>query len=96
MSKAKNEATVESKRSSLERAISAQREKLQKLEEQFREEQRLERERNVKAVFDLIKKEKLDQVNASQWKIALPSIRSALQVKNLPPEKSRPAGSAVK
>ena len=64
----------------LEEEIAAQREKLKKLEDRQREQQRKERERNQKAVLELIKAEKLDAVSAEQWRSAMPAIKSALLV----------------
>lgn len=66
---------------SLEEEITVQREKLKKLEERQRENQRKDRERNTKAVLELIRAEKLDLVTAENWKSALPTIKEALQVK---------------
>lgn len=66
---------------SLEEEITVQREKLKKLEERQRENQRKDRERNTKAVLELIRAEKLDLVSAENWKSALPTIKEALQVK---------------
>ena len=66
---------------SLEEEITVQRDKLKKLEERQRENQRKDRERNTKAVLELIRAEKLDLVSAENWKSALPTIKEALQVK---------------
>lgn len=66
---------------SLEEEITVQRDKLKKLEERQRENQRKDRERNTKAVLELIRVEKLDLVSAENWKSALPTIKEALQVK---------------
>jgi Spy/CpxP family protein refolding chaperone len=66
---------------SLEEEITVQRDKLKKLEERQRENQRKDRERNTKSVLELIRAEKLDLVSAENWKSALPTIKEALQLK---------------
>ncbi|KVV25078.1 hypothetical protein WK78_03010 [Burkholderia cepacia] len=65
---------------SLEDEITKARDKLRRLEEQHREQQRKEREKNAKAVLELLKSEKLDIVPAELWKDALPKIRALLAV----------------
>lgn len=70
------------KQKSLEEEIAAQREKLRKLEERHKEQQRKERERNQKAVMELIKSEKLDTVPAEVWRDAMPKIKALLVVEN--------------
>jgi hypothetical protein len=69
---------VEKKSKSLEEEISAQRAKLKKLEDRYKEQQRKEREKNYKLVEELIKVEKLDLVSIDQWRSALPVIKKAL------------------
>jgi Spy/CpxP family protein refolding chaperone len=64
----------------LDEEIAAQREKLKKLEDKQREIQRKDREKNQKAVLELIKAEKLDTVSADQWRAAMPAIKAALLV----------------
>lgn len=63
---------------SIEEEIAAQRAKLKSLEDRQREQQRKERERNQKAVMEIIKAEKLDTATAEQWANALPTIKKAL------------------
>ena len=60
--------------------IAAQREKLRKLGKQQREQQRKERERNQKAVMELIKTERLDTIPSNLWREAMPKIRALLVV----------------
>lgn len=62
----------------LEQEITLQRDRLRRLEERQREQQRKDREKNQKAVLELIHAEKLDAVAAAQWHKALPAIRAAL------------------
>ena len=64
----------------LDEEIAAQREKLKKLEDKQREIQRKDREKNQKAVLELIKAEKLDTISADQWRAAMPAIKAALLV----------------
>ena len=80
MSEAKTAPKGGRKARTLEEEIAAQRDKLRKLEERQREQQRKERERNTKAVLELIRTEKLDTVPAEQWKAAMPTIKAALLV----------------
>ncbi len=68
----------ERKPKSVEDEIAAAREKLKKLEERQREQQRKERERNAKMVLDLIHAEKLDTVSADAWRSAMPTIKEVL------------------
>lgn len=63
---------------SLEEEIAKTAEKLRKLQEKQKELQKKERERSQKAVFDLIKLEKLDVVNIELWTASLPAIRKLL------------------
>lgn len=64
----------------LEQEITLQRDRLRRLEERQREQQRKDREKNQKAVLELIRAERLDAVAATQWRSALPAIRAALQL----------------
>lgn len=67
----------------LDDEIQAAAEKLRKLQERKRESVRKERERNTKAVLDLLRDEKLDQVPAELWQKSLPQLRKLLQVENI-------------
>lgn len=62
----------------IEDEIAAAEEKLRKLRERKREEDIKARERNTKAVLELLRNEKLDLVQSSVWESALPKIREAL------------------
>ena len=62
----------------LDEEIAKTAEKLRKLQDKQKELQRKERERCQKAVFDLMKSEKLDQVSVENWTKALPGIRKLL------------------
>jgi len=81
---------------SLEEEIAAQEDKLKKLKEQHRIELVKKKERNRKAVSDLIISEKLDLVAFELWKDNIEKIKSILiptdnQVK---PEQAVPTQSA--
>jgi Spy/CpxP family protein refolding chaperone len=80
MSDAKVAAVKESKPKTIDDEISAQREKLKKLEERKRDQERKEKEKNTKAVAELIKTEKLDSVSSEMWKAAMPAIKAALKM----------------
>lgn len=69
---------IEKKSRSLEEEIIAQRDKLKKLEDRFREKQRKEREKNQKLVIELIKSEKLDLVLIEKWRSSIPLIKKSL------------------
>lgn len=66
------------KAKTLEDEIAIAREKLKRLEEKQREQQKKWREKNQKAVLELIHAEKLDLVEAEKWKLSLPQIKSLL------------------
>ena len=76
----------ERKAKTLDEEIAAQREKLRKLGKQQREQQRKERERNQKAVMELIKTERLDTIPSNLWREAMPKIRALLVVDEANPE----------
>lgn len=78
MANEKSEVKQARQARSLDDEIAKARDKLRRLEEQQREQQRKDRERNVKAVLELLKSEKLDIVSAEVWKDALPQIRTLL------------------
>lgn len=75
---AKQEIKPVRKVRNIEEEIAAQRAKLKALEDRQKEQQRKERERNQKAVLEIIKAEKLDTASAEQWASALPTIKAAL------------------
>jgi len=62
----------------LENEINAQRDKLKKMEEEYKEYKRLELEKNQKMIAQLIRLEKLDWVSIDIWQQAMPKIRIAL------------------
>ena len=64
---------------SLEEEIARQREKLKRLEDKQREQQRKWRDKNQKAVFELIRSEKLDMVDIEKWQPAIQQIKSILR-----------------
>lgn len=63
---------------SIEDEIAAAEEKLRKLRERKREADIKAREKNTKAVLELLRNEKLDLVQSAVWESALPKIRAAL------------------
>ena len=63
---------------SLDEEISVAEAKLKALRDRRREEERKERERNLKAVLALIKDEGLDGVSVDLWKLAVPKLRGLL------------------
>lgn len=63
---------------SLEAEIAAAAEKLRKLQDRQKEQQRKDREKNQKAVLELIKAERLDSVSPELWSKAMPQIKALL------------------
>lgn len=82
------------KAKTLDEEIAAQRDKLRKLEERQRDQQRKEREKNQKAVMELIKTERLDAVPSELWREAMPKIKALLVVE--PAKPAEPAKSVQK
>ena len=74
--------TVRQKKS-LEEEIALQREKLKRLEDKHREQQRKWREKNQKSVLDLIRSEKLDVVEIEKWQEMLPKLKTLLAPENV-------------
>ncbi|MBW5288136.1 hypothetical protein [Burkholderia gladioli] len=68
--------------------------KLKRLQEQKRTKERQEVERNERAIFDLLKAEKLNVVPAEKWKTGLAGIRRALGVAASVPD-NPPAPAAL-
>jgi hypothetical protein len=62
--------------------ITATKEKLRRLEERHRETMRKEKERNVKAVYELLRDEKLDVVASADWHRVLPQLKKLLLSKD--------------
>lgn len=62
----------------IEEEIEFQEDKLRKLKDQKRLNDIKLRERNIRAVLDLLKTERLDVVSAEQWHKKLPEIRTLL------------------
>lgn len=77
------------KAKTLDEEIASQRDKLRKLEERQRDQQRKEREKNQKAVMELIKTERLDAVPSDLWREAMPKIKALLVVE--PAKAAEPA-----
>jgi Spy/CpxP family protein refolding chaperone len=80
MTEASNEPKTARQPRSLETEIATQRDKLKKLEERQRNQQRKERDRNTKSVLDMIRAEKLDMVSPDIWKNAMKTIKDALLI----------------
>jgi len=68
----------QSKLKTLEDEISIARAKLKRLEEKQREQQKKWRDKNQKAVLELIRSEKLDLVKLEKWKTMLPQLKALL------------------
>lgn len=62
----------------LEQEIEAQREKLNKLVARQKEQAQREREKNLRAIVELVKGERLDAVSVERWREALPALKQAL------------------
>ncbi|WP_186034035.1 hypothetical protein [Burkholderia gladioli] len=79
---------------SLDEEIERTTAKLKRLQEQKRTKERQEVERNERAIFDLLKAEKLNVVPAEKWKAGLAGIRRALGVAASVPDNppAAPAG----
>lgn len=78
MTQDQNQEKPQRKAKTLEDEIALAREKLKRLEEKQREQQKKWREKNQKAVFELIRSEKLDLIEVEKWKSALPQLKSIL------------------
>ena len=74
---------------SLDDEIAAAAEKLRRLQDRQKEQQRKEREKNQKAVMDLIKMERLDIVQPDIWREAMPKIKALLIVDDDQPNNGR-------
>lgn len=83
------------KAKTLDEEIAAQRDKLRKLEERQRDHQRKEREKNQKAVMELIKTERLDAVPSDLWREAMPKIKALLIVEPAKPVQKATEGAAA-
>ncbi len=75
---ANEKAQASRTRRSLEEAIAYQQAKLRTLQTKRQDQQRRERERNQRAVMQLIQAEGLDRIPAQKWKIALSEIKGLL------------------
>ena len=71
------------KKKSLEEEIALQREKLKRLEDKHRGQQRKWRKKNQKSVLDLIRSEKLDVVEIEKWQEMLPKLKTLLAPENV-------------
>ncbi|MBN3829533.1 hypothetical protein G3O00_38970 [Burkholderia sp. Ac-20384] len=79
---------------SLDDEITRAEQKLKRLQEQKRTNERKALERNERAIFDVLKAEKLNEVPAENWKAGIAAIRRALGV-SPPAPSSPPAAAAV-
>ncbi len=80
---------------SLDEEIERTAAKLKRLQEQRRTKERQEVERNERAIFDLLKAEKLNVVPAEKWKAGLTGIRRSLGVAaSVPDNAPAPAAPA--
>ncbi len=65
---------------SIDDEIAKAKEKLRRLEEQRRESVRKAAERNERAIVELMRAEKLNEIPVEQWKAAMGALRAALGV----------------
>ncbi len=70
----------EKKESDVDVEIAKVLEKLNRLREKKKEKERRTRDRNQKAVLELIKTEKLDIIPVEKWESAISTIKNALGV----------------
>jgi hypothetical protein len=66
-------------KASLEQQIETLEARTRKLREQLKEEQRREREKNARAVLELLHNEKLEDFGIETWKSKIAEIRKLLQ-----------------
>jgi hypothetical protein len=72
-------APKQSKFLTLEQKVADYEAKAKAAREELRELQKKEREKNARAILDLLKAESLDEFNVETWKQLLPTIRSSLE-----------------
>lgn len=70
----------EKKESDVDLEIAKTLEKLNRLREKKKESERRAKEKNQKAVLELIKTEKLDMIPVEKWESAISTIKNALGV----------------
>lgn len=75
---------------SLDDEIAKAAAKLKRLQDEQREQIRKDRERNQKAVLELLRAEGLDEIPAARWKERIEAIKRALGVKPQEQEVSKP------
>ncbi|TCW78664.1 hypothetical protein C5O80_30590 [Burkholderia sp. SRS-46] len=75
---------------SLDDEIAKATAKLKRLQDEQRGQIRKDRERNQKAVLELLRSEGLDEIPATRWKEKIDAIKRALGVKPQEPEVSKP------
>ncbi|KVL85321.1 hypothetical protein [Burkholderia stagnalis] len=75
---------------SLDDEIAKAAAKLKRLQDEQREQIRKDRERNHKAVLELLRSEGLDEIPAARWKEKIDAIKRALGVKPQEQEVSEP------
>ncbi|MDI9695395.1 hypothetical protein QM312_05635 [Burkholderia cenocepacia] len=76
---------------SIEDEIARAAAKLKKLQDEQRERLRKDRERNQKAVLELLRAEGLDEIPAEQWKERLEAVKAALAKPGETPAPEKPA-----
>jgi Spy/CpxP family protein refolding chaperone len=75
----KNVTKMPKAKQTIEQQIEALEAKTRKLKEQLKEDQRRERERNAKAVHELLKGEKLEDFGIEAWRAQIAEIRKLLE-----------------
>lgn len=78
MDKDKNQEKATRAKKTLEDELAAAREKVKRLEEKQRDQQKKWREKNQKSIFDLIRSEKLDMIDIEQWESKIDRIKEVL------------------
>ena len=68
------------KESDVDLEIAKTLEKLNRLREKKKESERRAKEKNQKAVLELIKTEKLDMIPVEKWELAISTIKTALGI----------------
>ncbi|MCC7007144.1 MAG: hypothetical protein IT497_10960 [Ottowia sp.] len=78
MSQDKTQEKTQRKAKTLEDEIAIARDKLKRLEEKQREQQKKWRGKNQKAVLELIRSEKFDSIDIKQWKSKIADLKLLL------------------
>lgn len=83
----------EKKAKTLDQEIAAAQERLNKLIAQKRDKERKDLERNQKAIYALLRNERLDAAPVETWTATLPALRKLLKVEPTKPAHAAPSGA---